>query len=138
MCIRDRDTAEDAAPQAAAGGTQNETAAQPRLAMEAPQQAAQETAKEETGMTPFARTERLAQLLGLELDTWTEQHDEARSPDGTNTTTYTAQAGDVQFTVTETGVYAEGDTLPEPPAGAGIEVLVRDAEGAPNKVFLPD
>lgn len=130
--------AEDTAPQAAAaGGAQNETAAQPRLAMEAPQQAAQEAAKEENGMTPFARAERLAQLLGLELDTWTEQHDTARGPEGTDTTEYTAQAGDVLFTVAEEGVYAQGEALPEPAADAGVEVLERGPGGAPSKVFLP-
>lgn len=129
--------AADAAPQAAADGAQNETAAQPRLAMGAPQPAAQEAAKEESGMTPFARAERLAQLLGLELDTWTEEHDTARGPQGTDTVEYTAQAGDVLFSVAEEGVYAQGAALPEPPAGAGVQVLERESGGAPTKVFLP-
>lgn len=130
-----------AAPQAAAAGGAGEAGeTHMRSALGASQQDGAATSQEENAMTPFARAERLAALLGLEIDTWTEQRDVAHAPapGGTDTTVYEAQAGDVTFTVTREGVYAQGAGLPEPPADTDIQVLERDAQGAPSRVFLSD
>lgn len=126
-------TQPDEAPAAAGGAAENEAA--PRLAMAAPQE---EAAEEDGAMSPYLKVERLAQLLGLELDSWTEERDQAKGPQGTDTARYSAGAGAVVFTVADEGVYAAGGGLPEPPADAGVEVLSRNAAGAPTQVFLPD